>query len=183
MFPWADSCVPWSPVIPPHLYFFFTWGIQQTEKLEKEISVDFFFMHPYLVSYPIFWIFELLFMVSYGVSLCFLTVFLLLGKFSGNSWLRRYLPIFLLFWSQVLICDMKSNSGKRRAINRHGKTPKQFSSLVFRTLEAWAVLVGLCLVSFEYATGAWAWLNGFRGLLISQTCDCRVLNQLLVSDS
>lgn len=28
-----------------------------------------------------------------------------------------------------------------------------------------------------------AWLSGFSGLLISQTWDCRVLNQLLVSDS
>lgn len=78
---------------------------------------------------------------------------------------------------------MKSNSGKRRAINRHKKTPNQFPSSVFRTLEAWPVLVGLCLGSFEHAMGARAWLNGFSGLLTFQTCDCRVLNQLLVSDS
>lgn len=78
---------------------------------------------------------------------------------------------------------MKSNSGKRRAINRHGEIPIQFPSSVFKTLEAWSVLVGLCLGSFEPAMGARAWLNGFSGLLISQTCDYRVLNQLLVSDS
>lgn len=78
---------------------------------------------------------------------------------------------------------MKSTSGKRRAINRHGETPNQFPSSVFRTLEAWPVLVGLGLGSFEHAMEARAWFNGFSGLLTSQTCDCRVLNQLLVSDS